>query len=137
MRIDKRSWNGYMLGMKPNPASGMWVGVDFDGTLTQYGTDPILPSWPMVERVKRLRRLGWEVRIFTARVATPNEALRIEQEQMIRAWCKKHIGEVFPVTATKDVTCAEIWDDIAVSVSRDKEGEYKAAFHPIADGTEY
>lgn len=134
MRFDKEVWNGYIL--KPKPESGMWIGVDFDGTLTQYGTDPILPCFPMVERVKRARRLGWEVRIFTARVATPNEALRIEQEQLIRDWCKKHIGEEFPVTAMKDVMCAELWDDIAVSVSRDN-GEYKAAFYPIGDGTEY
>lgn len=50
-----------------------WIGVDFDGTLAEYGTwvSPShcgRPIAPMVERVKTWLAQGREVRIFTARI---------------------------------------------------------------------
>ncbi len=53
-----------------------WLGVDLDGTLAEYdkfrGHEHIgAPIPAMVERVKALIASGFEVRIFTARVAEP------------------------------------------------------------------
>jgi len=34
----------------------------------------------------------------------------------IAAWCKLHIGQVLPLTCTKDYGMIELWDDRAVQV---------------------
>ncbi len=114
-----------------------WIGVDFDGTLATYGTwlgpehmgEPI---GPMVERVKRWLAEGREVRIFTARVGacgrtngdgnSDDEAFANQQRAQIERWCLQHIGQVLPVTATKDFGMLELWDDRAVQV-RPNTGE--------------
>lgn len=96
-----------------------WIGVDLDGTLARYdewlGIEHIGEPIPlMVERVKRWLAEGRDVRIFTARVAGPND---VAQARMVIAdWCRVHIGRLLPVTATKDFGMVELWDDRAVSV---------------------
>jgi len=116
-----------------------WIGVDFDGTLATYGTwagaehcgEPIAL---MVERVKRWRAEGREVRIFTARMypfaacIRPDDAFgyrpgytdrhreAMQAIEAIRAWCRRHIGEVLPITNVKDYGMVELWDDRAVQV---------------------
>jgi hypothetical protein len=82
----------------------------------------------MVERVKRWIAVGQEVKIFTARVGVAPELYSSEsnasatvefaneQRAQIEAWCIKHIGAKLPVTATKDFTMIELWDDRAVQV---------------------
>lgn len=96
-----------------------WIGVDLDGTLARYdgwrGIDHIGEPIPlMVERVKRWLAEGREVRIFTARVAVPRD--EAEARMFIAEWCRRHIGEVLPITNVKDLAMAELWDDRAVSV---------------------
>lgn len=103
-----------------------WYAVDLDATLAEYngwnGGKIGRPIPAMVERVKRWRAKGKEVRIFTARVGTYEgispevRAMIDEQRQIIAAWCLEHIGEVLPVTATKDFGMIELWDDRAVTV---------------------
>lgn len=108
-----------------------WIGVDFDGTLANYGTwlgpdhmgDPI-PL--MVDRVKRWLAEGREVRIFTARVgacgrasgigSVDDQAFADQQTRQIKQWCRQHIGQELEVTATKDFGMIELWDDRAVQV---------------------
>lgn len=95
-----------------------WIGVDLDGTVAIYGGwkgeehigDPIMP---MIERIKRWRAEGVEVRIFTARVADEHAA-RIRG--FIERWCLTHIGEVLPVTNIKDYEMDQFWDDRAIQV---------------------
>ncbi len=114
------SWNG-------------WIAVDLDGTLAVYesghGIDSVGPPVPeMVERVKRWLDVGQEVRIFTARVAAQGrtnengvadtEAFAQQQREMIEAWCQEHIGQVLPVTATKDFQMLALYDDRCVQVER-------------------
>jgi hypothetical protein len=97
-----------------------WIGVDLDGTLATYdewrGIDHIgEPIDPMVRRVKEWLGDGICVKVFTARmyghgvdgadVLTP-----------IQDWCRKHIGQVLPVTNVKDYGMIELWDDRAVQV---------------------
>lgn len=94
-----------------------WIGVDLDGTLALYdgwnGHEHIGdPITPMVERVKRWRAAGRDVKIFTARVHGDDPAVLI----VIEAWSLKHIGEVLPVTNKKDYGMIELWDDRAVQV---------------------
>lgn len=94
---------------------GGWVGVDLDGTLAEYngwkGHGSIgAPVPKMLERVKAWRAIGLEVRIFTARAGD------VEALEHISAWSLKYIGEVLPVTATKDYAMVELWDDRAVQV---------------------
>jgi len=120
-----------------------WIGVDFDGTLAQYGTwvgadhcgEPIAP---MVERVRKWLALGHEVRIFTARIHPLDKCFKPEDYllghssdramgawvavQAIRTWCQQHIGVVLPITNVKDYGMLELWDDRAVQV-RPNTGE--------------
>ena len=98
---------------------GGWIGVDLDGTLAFYdtwkGPDHIgVPVPSMVDRVKRWRAEGLDVRIFTARAAnaTSGEISRIAR------WSLDHLGEVLPITATKDFGMRELWDDRAVTVRK-------------------
>lgn len=105
--------------MSNTPSPGAWIGVDLDGTLANYdhwrGSEHIgEPIAPMVERVKRWRNEGWEVRIFTARVCDGDDAT----EQHIMQWSLDHLGEVLPVTNVKDYGMVELWDDRAVQVEQ-------------------
>lgn len=102
-----------------------WIGVDLDGTLAEYdhwrGEAHIGTPVPrMVARVKRWRRAGREVRIFTARVCADGGDARdvATVRRYIEAWSLKHLGEVLPVTNVKDYGMIELWDDRAVSVEK-------------------
>lgn len=92
-----------------------WIAVDLDGTLAKYpsgmGHDTIgEPIIPMLERVKRWRKRGLDVRIFTARASVPDEI------PIVRAWSLKHLGEELPVTNVKDYAMSSLWDDRCVQV---------------------
>ena len=96
-----------------------WFGVDLDGTLAKYegwkGESHIgAPIPPMVERVKVWLAYGNEVRIVTARVSDPEEALLTRPA--IEAWCLEHIGQILPITCCKDYDMIELWDDRCVRV---------------------
>lgn len=98
-----------------------WIGVDLDGTLAHYegwqGPLHIGPPVPaMVERVKRWLAQGREVRIFTARVSTPDRVERAIVTAAIVSWCEEHIGQELLVTCEKDYGMLELWDDRAVQV---------------------
>jgi hypothetical protein len=102
-----------------SPKHRGWIGVDLDGTLAHYdhwrGFNHIgEPIIPMVSRVKAWLKEGKEVRIFTARVASPGEM--DAGAKYIERWCKKHIGRALAITATKDYGMVELWDDRAVQV---------------------
>lgn len=84
---------------------GGWVGVDFDGTLSNHGA----PIPRMVERVKAWLAAGVNVRIFTARSDT-------DSVRGIREWCRIHLGAWLPVTDRKDHLLIESWDDRSVQV---------------------
>lgn len=97
----------------------LWIGVDFDGTLsTYYGWDHPDNGQPiptMVQRVQDWLVTGKKVRIITARVADD----RLDREQQVafvQAWCAKHIGAVLPVSCIKDMYMEALWDDRAVQV---------------------
>ncbi len=100
-----------------------WIGVDLDGTLAEYTdwTGPYSigkPIKPMVRRIQKWVEAGWEVRIFTARVAIGQygKEIRNEIRSTIGRWCKQHIGFFLPVTCVKDYECVAIYDDRAVAV---------------------
>lgn len=98
-----------------------WIGCDLDGTLAKYEgwISPQHIGQPipaMVERVKDWLSQGIEVRIFTARVYAPAwNVARAEEADMattaIQAWCLKHIGQMLPVTCTKDYAMVNLYDD--------------------------
>lgn len=95
-----------------------WIGVDLDGTLAHYTGhhhDEIgAPVGPMVDRVKAWLAEGVEVRIFTARVADPQFYAGVHAK--VEAWCLQHIGQILPVTCSKDYGMIELWDDRCVQV---------------------
>jgi hypothetical protein len=98
-----------------------WIGVDLDGTLAVYdgwhSPQHIgKPVGPMVDKVKSWLAAGVTVKIFTARIAVPDAALRKEITEEIEKWCEKHIGVVLEVTNVKDLGMIELWDDRAVRV---------------------
>lgn len=109
-----------------------WIAVDFDGTLAEYHgwkneNDLGAPVPAMVARVKAWLAEGQEVRIFTARVGISGayslESHRFadaefaeNQRRIIGDWCELHIGQRLEVTALKDFSMIELWDDRAVQV---------------------
>lgn len=101
-----------------------WIAVDLDGTLAHYdgwqGPTHIGPPIPaMAARVKKWLAEGKDVRIFTARAWASEDADPYERESVldvIRAWCRKHLGTELVITCTKDYGMIELWDDRAVQV---------------------
>jgi hypothetical protein len=108
-----------------------WIGIDLDGTLAVYKHDSDIntigePIPSMLRRVNEWLKAGYEVRIFTARVAACHNAnsdgvvdsaeFAEEQRKLIDAWTKKHIGWALRVTATKDFEMVQLWDDRCVQV---------------------
>lgn len=98
-----------------------WIGVDLDGTLAHYdkwrGPTHIGPPVPaMLRRVRNWLDRKQNVRIFTARIATPNLKERDDIRQAIDLWCKTHIGETLVITCQKDLAMIELWDDRCVQV---------------------
>jgi hypothetical protein len=97
-----------------------YTAVDLDGTLAFYdkfrGNDHIGDPIPeMVKKVKDLLNQGKQVKIMTARVHSSNEDVE-SIKKVIQDWCKKHLGEVLPVTCEKDSKMIELWDDRAKQV---------------------
>lgn len=99
-----------------------WIGVDLDGTIAHYdgwhGERHIGPPiMPMVERVKQWLADGeYDVRIFTARMASPHEDERREVAKAILEWTREHIGVGLSATCQKDYQMVALWDDRAVQV---------------------
>ena len=98
-----------------------WIGVDLDCTLAKFdgwtsATDIGEPIPLMVNRVKEWRKNGVNVKIFTARIDLPDEDLLVQTVYAIQSWCKKHIGEVLPITDRKDDAMIMIWDDRCMQV---------------------
>lgn len=103
-----------------------WMGVDFDGTLAHYtgwqgATHCGAPIPKMVERVKRWLAEGIEVRIFTARVWSPEGDITRGLEardarRAIQDWCLEHIGQYLRVTCEKDYSMLVLYDDRAKQV---------------------
>lgn len=107
-----------------------WIGVDLDGVLARCdwvevwdgSIGPPIPK--MVARVKAWLAEGRDVRIMTARVAPyefrdggDDHARSVEQQRrLIEAWCLEHIGQVLPITATKDYGMVALYDDRAIQV---------------------
>lgn len=106
--------------------------VDLDGTLAHYEgwNDGIIgPPVPvMVDRVKDWLNLGYEVKVFTARVAgmfnpASENAHAARHDALteyvkVNEWVLTHIGRVLTITAVKDRTVTELWDDRAVRVEK-------------------
>ena len=96
-----------------------WIGVDLDGTLAksvkrQTGEEIGAPILPMVRLVKKWLAQGEDVRIFTARI-NPNNA-KADAGRVRRAittWCKRHLGQILPVTYEKDWNMGLLFDDRA------------------------
>ena len=93
-----------------------------DGTLAEYhgwqGTTHIGPPIPkMVARVREWLAAGKLVKVFTARVGPqPDDVDVLAIREAIQKWCLEHIGQVLPVTATKDFGMVQLWDDRCVQV---------------------
>ena len=105
----------------------VWIGVDFDGTLVKRahwdGKGQGIPGEPvplMVKRVKKWIKEGKTVKIFTARVSSIySKKDRIDGIRLIKSWCREHIGQELEVTAEKDGSMIELWDDRAIQVVPD------------------
>ena len=104
-----------------------WIGVDLDGTLAHYekfihASHIGEPIALMVERVIAWRRSGKTVKIFTARISHDGSPERVKEAIVARVaiedWCKRHLGEVLPVTNVKDYAMVELYDDRCVQVEK-------------------
>jgi regulator of replication initiation timing len=99
-----------------------WVAFDLDGTLAHYDEwkgikhigEPI-PS--MINHMKGYIANGFEVKIYTARICTPQDGHSVEEIiAIIQDWCEKHIGHRLPVTNIKDFGMITCYDDRASQV---------------------
>jgi len=102
-----------------------WIGVDLDGTLAFYDKfvswdhigDPI-PK--MVDKVKEWLKKGIVVKVLTARLSFVSRSINgVSYEDMadvIKKWCKKHIGTELEVTSEKDCFMLGFCDDSAVQI---------------------
>lgn len=93
-----------------------FIGVDLDGTLAEYedwhGSSVIGKPVPlMLDRVKKWLAQGKKIKIFTARAANGDKAIRL-----IKAWLKANGLPSLEVTNQKDHQMIEIWDDNAITV---------------------
>jgi hypothetical protein len=98
-----------------------WIAVDLDGTLAHYesfGDGSVgAPIKPMVRRIRHYLKQGKDVRIFTARVAHKfGHEIDGEATTRIQDWCKAHLGQILPVTCSKDYNMYLLLDDRAESV---------------------
>lgn len=104
-----------------------WIGVDLDGTLAEYhgwrGPDHIGKPIPlMVERIKGWLRKGYEVRIFTARMALDKELRASGSSRRMRKIVQRWLVDKcelppLEVTNQKDYQMIALWDDRAVQVT--------------------
>ena len=104
-----------------------WIGVDLDGTLAKddgwKGIEHIgEPVQPMVDKVKRWRKAGKNVKIFTARFDDPKSV------PYIKAWLTGlGLGDL-EITNVKDKYMKELWDDRAKRVKKNHGVEEDTAF---------
>jgi hypothetical protein len=106
-------------GTKPKKHG--WIGVDLDATLATYegwqGLYRIGEPIPrMVERIKNWLADGWEVRIFTARMAGHDKRDTNLIRECIQTWLEKHGLPKLECTCVKDMAMIELWDDRARQV---------------------
>ena len=91
-----------------------WIGVDLDGTLAQYdgwrGGEIGAPVPLMLQRVKNWVNRGITVKIVTARANVP------ELIPGVQDWLEDQGLPRLEVTATKDFSMIELWDDRCVPV---------------------
>lgn len=97
----------------PREHGGGWIGVDFDGTISEHhgykGPNHVgEPIMPMVERIRKWLKEGKDVRIFTARDQKSYPA--------IRKFCLQNFGKTLKITKTKDRFMEALYDDRAVGV---------------------
>lgn len=96
-----------------------WIGVDLDGTLAKYESGNYHhliigePVPEMVERIKKFLSLGLQVKIMTARCSHDPDG---EAVKVIEEWCFEHLGQILPVTCSKDYGMLELYDDRVVQV---------------------
>lgn len=99
------------------------VAIDLDGTLAEYdgwkGVEHIGKPIPvMMEVVKLMIGMGYDVEIFTARVSSNSDEEATEAEYYIHKWLRENGLPHLEVTAIKKKKFDEFWDDRAVHVTR-------------------
>lgn len=99
-----------------------WIGFDFDATIAEYFTPELglshtgKPIGNMVGLIKCLQKMGWLVKIFTARASFGEHAI-----DQINIWQKKvDLKKQCPVTNIKDGFCVLVLDDRAINVIPNK-----------------
>jgi len=103
-----------------------WIGVDFDGTIAFNvldRTDPYQLGEPIPEMINRVRDWigkGYTVKLLTARMNQKSSTGKIrdieKMREILKAWCRKHIGIALECTNAKDGWMEVLWDDRAVHV---------------------
>ena len=91
-----------------------WIGIDLDGTLAQYDGwrdgEIGVPVPLMLQRVKEWIAKGITVKIVTARANVPDMIPPVQD------WLEAHGLPRLEVTAIKDFSMIELWDDRCVPV---------------------
>jgi hypothetical protein len=76
----------------------------------------------MVSRVKEWIAKGYNVKIFTARMAEFSHTSNVPRDidkmrSILEDWCIKHLGKALECTNQKDGSMEVLWDDRAVRVA--------------------
>ena len=127
-------FSGIFCGTKYKLPEANVIAVDLDGTLAKSMApyDPRRIGPPLIPKDRKLLRQsafyktkhwikqGKKIVILTARVNSTShtpEQLKYTYA-LIKAWCKKHLGKVLPITSEKHHSMAIILDDRGVHVDR-------------------
>jgi hypothetical protein len=121
--MDQSAIKSILLTVLEGDENEEWIGVDFDGTLAEYGgwhgaTKCGKPIPKMVARVRRWVGHGKKVKIFTARADDEKSV------NAIKKWLKDNELPDLEITNIKDQYMVKLWDDKAVGVETNT-GEVK------------
>jgi len=114
-----------------------WYGFDIDGTIA----DNSLHSWlidkpikPMVRMMKRLHKMGCDVRILSGRCGDfpSDEEIPDTVREHIWAWCDKNLGFRPKLTGRKDSLMEALFDDRACQVICNKGITYEEVNERLA-----
>lgn len=115
-----------------------WYGFDIDGTIADNSKHSWVidkPIKPMVDLMKRLHKMGCDVRILSGRTGDfrSDDEMPMSVKEHIWSWCDKHLGFRPALTGRKDSMMEALFDDRACQVICNKGITYEECNERLAD----
>ena len=115
-----------------------WYGFDIDGTIADNSKHSWVidkPIKPMVDLMKRLHKMGCDVRILSGRTGDfrSDDEMPMSVKEHIWSWCDKHLGFRPALTGRKDSMMEALFDDRACQVICNKGITYEECNKRLAE----